>query len=358
MRKIVFLVILISGMTVMLSGCSNQTASDNQKASNGMTSVADSSEASPEKTPSESSLKSTIESPAVSPDAASKEEGGSQPLSDAADGAPDEQNQSNGLFLEFEGAHGIVFDDSGNMFIGKKTQEIYRVTPDAQASLFMSVDSLADKTDKTKIWNMSMGPGGYVYAAAGDRILRINSEGAVETFLTDDFTGEWGACDLAFDSEENLYVVHDRMVEKYCIVPGAEPVKTTLLDGRNDFPLLRAAVGICFGKDFKDLYVSDVFGNKVVKCTFNEDGTIGEMIEYTSFRSAEYMEADHDGNIYVSLPAENSIARIAPSGEESPVATGNLLREPTTLAFGKGRFEAGSLYITVKNGVYRIPVEN
>lgn len=157
-----------------------------------------------------------------------------------------------------------------------------------------------------------MGTDGYIYAAAGDRILKINSEGAAETFLVDDFEGEWGACDLAFDSEENLYVVHDRMVEKYSIVPDTKPVKTTLLDGRKDSILLKAAVGLCFGKDFRELYVSDVFGNMVVKCTLKEDGTIGEIMEFTPLRSAEYMEADNDGNIYVSLPVGKKIVRIDP----------------------------------------------
>jgi|GEM_PF-3931911 len=359
MRRLTLIIftMIISGMMVILPACLNQTATDKQKMPSEAASAEGSSEGSTGQTPSISSSGSANKSSAVSTDADAEEEGGSQPEFDAAVSSPAEQKKSGELFIEFEGAHGIVFDDNDNMFIGKKTREIYKVTPDAQASLFMSVDSLEDKTDKTKIWSMSMGPGKYIYAAAGDRILRINSEGMAETFIRDDFEGEWGACDLAFDLEENLYVVHDRMVEKYCIVSDTKPTKTTLLDGRKDFPQLRAAVGICFGRDFKELYVSDVFGNKVVKCTLKEDGTIGEMTEYTPLRSAEYMETDKGGNIYISLPAENRLVQIDPSGEESTVAAGNLLKEPTTLAFGKGGFETGSLYITAKYGVFRISVE-
>lgn len=356
MRRLTLIIsiLIISGMMVILPACLNQMTTDKQKMSSEAASAAASSEGSTGQTPSISSSGSANKSSTVSTDADAEEEGGSQLEYSTAYSSPAEQKKSGELFIEFEGAHGIVFDDNDNMFIGKKTREIYKVTPDAKVSLFMSVDSLADKTDKTKIWSMIIGPGGYIYAAAGDRILRINTEGAAETFIKDDFDGEWGACDLAFDMEENLYVVHDRMVEKYCIIADTIPTRTALLDGRKDFPLLRAAVGICFDKDFKELYISDVFGNKVVKCALKEDGTIREMTEYTPLRSAEYMEADNDGNIYVSLPAENRLVRIDPSGKESPITADNLLKEPTTLAFGKGGFEAGSLYITTKYGVVQI----
>jgi len=204
---------------------------------------------------------------------------------------------------------------------------------------------------------MHIGPDGYIYAAAGDRILKINDDGSTETFLSDDFAGEWGACDLAFDPEGNLYVVHDTMVERYGIVPDKEPEKTTLLNGRTSNPLFRAVVGICPDKEFKALYVSDVFANKVARCALNDDGTIGDITKYAPLGSAEYIESDNDGNIYVSLPAENRLARIASDGTKSFIHADGLLKEPTTLAFGKSGFETGSLYVTAKGGVFRVPIE-
>jgi len=344
MRKIT-IALIVSGIIFILPACSNQTDLHMPQTSNDTASVVTSSEISPES------------DQADSPDqdeSVAQTESAVQTVSTVQELY---QSASAELFLEFDGAHGIVFDDKGNMFIGKKTREIYKVTPDAQISLFLSVDSLAEKTDRTKIWNMHIGPDEHIYAAAGDRILRINEEGSAETFILDDFAGEWGACDLAFDPKGNLYVVHDKMVERYSIVPDKEPEKTTLLDGRTGNPLFRAVVGICLDKELKSLYVSDVFGNKVVKCALNEDSTIGDITEYVPLRSAEYMEPDSDGNIYISLPAENRLVSIDSDGAKSFISADNLLKEPTTLAFGKDGFETGSLYVTAKGGVFRIPIE-
>lgn len=343
MRKTT-IAMMISGIMLILPACSNQTDLDMPQTSNDTASTVTSSEVSLETDQADST--DPAESTVIQTESTVP-----------ANSTVPELNLSAELFLEFEGAHGIVFDDKGNMFIGKKTQEIYKVTPDAQTSLFLTVDSLTEKTDKTKIWSMHMGPGGYIYAAAGDRILRINDEGSAETFILDDFAGEWGACDLAFDPEGNLYVVHDKMVEKYGIVPENKPEKTTLFDGQTGYPTFRAVVSICFDKEFKALYVSDVFGSKVAKCALNEAATIGDITEYAPLRSAEYMESDNDGNIYVSLPAKNRLVRIDSDGMQSFITADNLLNEPTTLAFGKDGFETGSLYVTAKGGVFRVAIE-
>lgn len=84
------------------------------------------------------------------------------------------------------------------------------------------------------------------------------------------------------------------MVERYDIVPDKEPEKTTLLNGRTSNPLFRAVVGICPDKEFKALYVSDVFANKVARCALNEDGTIGDITKYAPLGSAEYIESSDD----------------------------------------------------------------
>jgi len=104
MKKIT-IAMMISGIMLILPACSNQTDLDMPQTSNDAVSAVTSSEALPE---------------SAQADGHDQDESTAQTESAAqADDTVSEQSLSAELFLEFEGAHGIVFDDKGNMYIGK-----------------------------------------------------------------------------------------------------------------------------------------------------------------------------------------------------------------------------------------------
>ena len=256
------------------------------------------------------------------------------------------------LFVEIENAHGIVFDNQGNMFIGKKGMEILKVTPDAEISTFATLESLDDKTEKTHIWNMALGKDNNLYAAANDRIIRITTNGKIQNLINEDYTGEWGACDVKFDAYGNMYVAHGVKVEKYDI----SLKKTTIIDGQKDDIRLSSAVGIGFDKDYKNLYVGDVFNNKVVRYPLNDGIVAGTSLVIRGLSSPEYIAVDNNGYAYVSLPGGGGLAELSPDGTVKPLNCENKLEEPTTIAFGKKGFDEDSIYAVSKGKIFRVLV--
>ena len=256
------------------------------------------------------------------------------------------------LFVEIEKIHGILFDDEGNMYIGKEGMAVLLVKPDKSVSQFAGIENLADKTDKTHVWSFALGFDNNIYAAAGDRILKIDPDGNVHTHIKDDFEGEWGACDVKFDDKGNMYVVHGKKVEKY----DRDKKKTTIVDGADGEVQLRAAIGIGFDQEYKNMYLSDLFGGKVLKYPMNSDGNLGEPKIFDGIMNPEYIAVDKKGCAFVTLPGRGGLAKINPDTSMEILTCQNELAEPTTLAFGKKGFDEDSLYVISKGKIYKVLV--
>ncbi len=255
-----------------------------------------------------------------------------------------------GVFVEIPDIHAIMFDNQGGMFISRKGNEILKVTPDANVTVFTSLDRLRDKTEKTHIYSMAPGKDNTMYAAACDRIIRITPDGDMETVIEEDFSGKWGACDVKVDREGNIYVVHGVKVEKY----SGSLQKTLIIDGENDKIKLSAAVGIDFDKDYKNLYLADVFGKKIVKYPLDPGDPVREPLVFDLvYKNPEYVAVSERNEAFVSLPGGGGLAIVGTDGEVTVICE-DILKEPFTLAFGGEGFDEKSLYVVSKGKVYRV----
>lgn len=256
------------------------------------------------------------------------------------------------VFVDIQNIHGIMFDNQGSMFISRKGNEILKVTPDANVTVFTSLDRLRDKTEKTHIWSMTSGKDNTMYVAAYDRIIKVTPDGEMETVIAEEYTGQWGACDVKLDQEGNIYVVHGVRVEKY----SGSLQKTTLIDGEIDDIKLSAAVGIDFDKDYNNLYLCDVFGKKVVKYPLDSaDTTNAPLIVDLVNKNPEYIAVSENNDAFASLPGGGGVVRVSPDGEKT-ISCGNTLNEPFTLAFGKKGFDEEALYVVSQGKVYKVQV--
>ena len=251
------------------------------------------------------------------------------------------------LFVEIGDLHGIVIDNFGNMFVGKSGTEILKVTPDGKYSVFASISDLDDKTENTRIYNMAVGSDGNIYIAAKDRILKMTGDGKLENYIKDQFSGEWGACDLKFDKEGNLFVVHGKMVNRY----DKNLNMNLFIDGEK---YIKAAVGIEFDCSFSHLFLSDVFGKAVLKYTLNSTDSVGKPEIYNPLRFPEHMAADDIGNVYVTLAGGNAILKIGSDGIlENLLCEGKLI-EPWTIAMGRKGFDQESAYVVSKGKIFKV----
>ncbi len=256
------------------------------------------------------------------------------------------------VIVEMEGAlHGVAFDGNGHMFIGNKEEKsVYKVAPDGKIEKFVALD---DTFTNTEVWNMVAGPDGNLYAAASGRILKISPDGAVQTLLEENFGGNWGACDLKFDGQGNLYVAHDDRVSKYA--PNLE--KTVFIDGAAEATKIQTAVGLAFDKKYENLYVVDCLGMKVLRCPMNGDGTHGApQIFDLAPHVPEYVALDENGAAFISAPESNALIKLFPDGRTELLPCENKLAFPQTLSFGKKGFDENSVYVGNKGKTVQVAV--
>ncbi|MDM8536904.1 SMP-30/gluconolactonase/LRE family protein [Desulfobacterales bacterium HSG17] len=252
------------------------------------------------------------------------------------------------LFSDVGGnPHGIAFDNLGNMFIAVNGRDIIKVKPDGEYSDFCTVKEAkgfgTQGTGGTYLFDLEYGPDNKLYAAAENKILKITSEGNVSSVIQENFPGRWGVCGIVFDNSGNMYAAYGNKVCRY--TPGLE--KSIFIDGDNETTKLVSAIGIEFDSDFKNLFICDSYGGKVVKVSVQPDNTAGDfsIVYQTQFYRPEYIAVDSNNNVFISNHGSGVIIKVGKNGQQKAVKYKNLPGNQTIAFAGKG-FEDKFMYIT------------
>jgi|CXWL01.1.fsa_nt_gi sugar lactone lactonase YvrE len=135
-------------------------------------------------------------------------------------------------------ATGIAFDKKGAMFVGDRSGTIYRVSDDAAAEKFATVEQ------SVAAYHIAFGPDGRLYVtapglASHDAVYAIDTDGEVTTF----FRGLGRPQGLAFDKAGNLYVA--------ACYKGSHGIVRIAPDGSNatQFVAGNSIVGLCFTRE-------------------------------------------------------------------------------------------------------------
>jgi hypothetical protein len=144
-----------------------------------------------------------------------------------------------------------------------------------------------------------------LYVAAENRVLKINMKGQITTVIEQKFKGRWGACGIAVDQENNIFVAYDNKV----LLIESNGKKSIFLDGdRNDLKLL-ATVGLEFDQNFENLYVAD--GKKgetsrLIKIPVKSDrpAETHKEVFVSDNNRIEYLSIDNHNNIILKGPYE------------------------------------------------------
>ncbi|NWF86181.1 MAG: SUMF1/EgtB/PvdO family nonheme iron enzyme [Bryobacteraceae bacterium] len=243
--------------------------------------------------------------------------------------------------------HGLAFGDTNYLYTAEQGRRVYRLNPQGDPKLLAEIKT---NSAKTYIYNLTWGKDGRLYAAARDRILAIDTNGTVSTLIQDNFTGLWGACDLRFDSQGRLYVVHGTTLSRYDTALRKENLIAYPL-GELPPPTL---VGIEFDRSGAGFYLSYCFMRKVVHYDLSPvDGLLGTATT-TGLPCPQYIAVDAAGNAYVTQPDANQVVKIATNGQSSVVAASARWKGPTTIAFGRGDFGSNTLYVTAGDTIWQV----
>jgi hypothetical protein len=250
-------------------------------------------------------------------------------------------------------AHALAFDGAGALYVGRQ-RAVQKITPDGKVRPFATLE--LDQGETPMLWALRFGPDGALYGAAHDRIVRISSNGAVETLIEKDFPGPCGATDLDFDEQGAMYVAYADKLARYTLA-GAEAEKTVVLDGAKTDPVIRWLVAVRVDRRSGDLYVSDVRSKRIFVCRSGPSGMLEPARVANLPEHPEYFALAPDGRAFVGFPSADAVMRVdelAPP--DSLQRLGDWLTFPASLSFGDEGFDRSALYAACRDGIYEIRV--
>ncbi len=246
-------------------------------------------------------------------------------------------------FLKISGnrPYGIAFDNNGLMYMitapetGNGT--LSKVTPDGKI------------TEISVLEGSFIGPGIYIennngiFIAVGDKLLKISPDGNTET-IADGFS----LCfDVKVDNNGNIYVADDLKGIIYKITP--EGKKDIFFKSDTTGPFVLTSIVI--DSNNENLYAREV--NRIIKLKINSDSTSEKPEVIIDNTKMFYLCRDNNNNIYAST-IENAIK--IDTGGKVKYLSGKPLKTSIGVALGGKGFDEKSLYVTVEDGIIKLPI--
>lgn len=260
------------------------------------------------------------------------------------------------LFVKLSGLRvtaGILFDGKENMFIGKNGG-ILKITSNGEVSEYVSFNGISAVKNyyfkSPLVWDMVMDDE-HILAAAQDRILKITKDGDIETIIEGEFEGFLGISGLEIDELGNLYFTNGSQIIKYS--PDGE--QQIWFDGSSlDFNSL---FSLKFDADYENLYATDFFKSTLIKIPIDGEGNAAEpevIIREPIKNASPYgaplnMVFDNHGNLYSSLDCRASLLKVDKDGGTDIIP----MNSPDVnhyIAFGGEGFEQDCIYFTTYRG--------
>jgi len=244
-------------------------------------------------------------------------------------------------FLKISGnrPYGIAFDNNGLMYMitapetGNGT--LSKVTPDGKT------------TDIAVLEGSFIGPGIHIdnnigiFITVGNKLLKVSPDGNIE-IIADGFS----LCfDVKVDNSGNIYVADDLKGIIYKIAP--EGKKDIFFKSDTTGPFVLTSIVI--DSNNENLYARE--GNRIIRLKINSNTDKPEkIIDNTKMF---YLCRDNNNNIYASTI--DNVIKIDTSGKVKYISQKPLKTSIGVAVGGKG-FDAKSLYVTVEDGIIKLPI--
>ncbi len=246
-------------------------------------------------------------------------------------------------FLKTSGnrPYGIAFDNNGLMYMINAPETgngtLSKVTPDGKI------------TNTAVLEGSFIGPGIYIddnngiFITVGNKLLKVSPDGNIET-IADGFS----LCfDVKMDNNGNIYVADDLKGIIYKITP--EGKKDIFFKSDTTGPFVLTSIVI--DSNNENLYARE--GNRIIKFKLNSDSISAKPKVIINNTKMFYLCRDNNNNIYAST-IDNAI-KIDISGKLIYLSQKPLKTSIGVALGGKG-FDEKSLYVSVEDGIIKLPI--
>ena len=233
----------------------------------------------------------------------------------------------------------IAFDQTGDLWAGGESGQIYRIPPDGKPQLVTTMGGFCaglafSPADELLVCNPGLG------------IVRVKNSGEFSVFAT-----HAGSYKLVcpnyglFDSNGNYYVTDSGQWRKN----NGFLIRFTP-DGRGDIISgpFGYANGLALSADEKYLFMVESNTDSIFRFEIHANGAVGpaELYAAECGRFPDGLTLDAEGNLYLCCYASDEIWRISPERQKTLFAWDRwaiLLGSPTNMAFGGKDFD--ELYV-------------
>ncbi|MBN1415757.1 MAG: hypothetical protein JW973_11705 [Bacteroidales bacterium] len=246
-------------------------------------------------------------------------------------------------FLRISGnrPYGIAFDKNGFMYMitapntGNGT--LSRVTPDGKITAIAVLEG------------SFIGPGitidnnNDIFITVGDKLLKVSPDGNIKT-IADGFA----VCiDVKIDKNCNIYVADDFSGTIYKISPAGEKDIFYKSDTTGPFVL----TSIIIDSNDENLYARD--GDRIIKFEINSNDPAVKPEVIIDNTKIFYLCTDDNNNLYASTL--DNVIKIDFNGKIQYLSP-KPLKTSIGLAVSSKGFDEGSLYVTVEDGIIKLPI--
>lgn len=164
------------------------------------------------------------------------------------------------------------------------------------------------------------------------------------------------AYDVAIGADNTIFVSDSGTNGIYKVTSRNEVILLTLLgDKKSD--IIHNAAGICFDKDFKNLYAVSMYSGDLFKVSLTQDDMVEEIkVIAANLQKPNFIDVDEDDNVFITCLGDNTIIRVNQNSIKELVDTKGKVSNPSGIAV---RNNEKVLYIGSKdnNSIYKIDID-
>lgn len=200
---------------------------------------------------------------------------------------------------------------------------------------------------------MELDAAGDFLIAAKQHIVVLDNCGKVVRAVT----GFKNIYDVEMGPDNTIYAsdAYDNVI--YTISPDNKITRFAELGGPRSNTVPNAA-GISFDKDFKNLYVVNMYRGELYKISLKANNQAGEIqILGANIQRPNYVDVDENGNAYITCIGDNTVIRINQNSIKETIETKGKMLNPSGVTV-KSSGKNSTLYVASRetNCIYKINI--
>lgn len=190
-----------------------------------------------------------------------------------------------------------------------------------------------------------------ILIAASNEVIKIDNSGNV----LQRYRGFKNAYDIELTPDNTMFVSDSEENIIYKVSPQGK-VSEFAVFSKNKSTNELNVTGICFDKEYKNLYAVNMFSGNLYKISVTEDYKAKElMVIASNLKQPNYIDIDSEGNMYITCLGDNNVVRVDQNSIIEVIESQGKLSAPSGIVAIDNNNES-ILYIASKysNSIYKI----